>query len=196
MPDGQSIDKKNTKEKTSKNITEVKIAVSGKSGCGNTTVSRLVADALDLRFINYTFRSLAQEKGLNLKTIMELAEKDDSWDKEVDNHQVELARKEGGCVLGSRLAIWMLQEADLKVYLTARPETRAKRIQSREGGPLGNIAKFTTARDKQDHKRYLRIYNINNDDFAFADLVIDTDEINPGEIAEKIIAEVEKKISG
>ena len=178
-----------------KNINNVKIAISGKSGCGNTTVSRIVADALDLRFINYTFRSLAQEKGISLNTIMELAETDDSWDKEVDSHQVELARKEGGCVLGSRLAIWMLPEADLKVYLTAKPDTRARRIQIREGGPLKNIAKFTTARDKHDHDRYLRIYNINNDNYAFADLVIGTDDITPAEIAELIIAEIERKLS-
>ena len=179
----------------SKSIDNVKIAVSGKSGCGNTTVSRLVADALNIRFINFTFRSLAQEKGLNLKEVLELAEKDDSWDREVDSHQVELARKEGGCVLGSRLAIWMLPEADLKVYITAKPETRAKRIQSREGGPLSHIAEFTASRDIQDHERYMRIYNIDNDDYSFADIVIDSDEVSPAEIAERIIAELNKKLA-
>ncbi|MDR0624827.1 MAG: cytidylate kinase, partial [Treponema sp.] len=39
----------------------LKIAVSGKSGCGNTTVSKIVADTLGLEFINFTFRSLARE---------------------------------------------------------------------------------------------------------------------------------------
>ena len=176
----------------SKNIKDVKIAVSGKSGCGNTTVSRLVAEALELRFINFTFRSLAKEKGLDLNEVLALAAKDDSWDREVDTRQVKLAREGGGCVLGSRLAIWMLEEADLKVFLTARPETRAKRIQDREGGNLEEIARFTASRDMQDHERYLRIYNIDNDDFSFADLVIDTDEIGPEEIAKMIIEELER----
>ena len=180
---------------SSKSIREAKIAISGKSGCGNTTVSRLVADALDFRFINYTFRSLAQEKGMSLKKVLEMAAKDDSWDREVDSHQVKLARKEGGCVLGSRLAIWVLPEADLKVYLTARPETRAKRIQSREGGLLNNITEFTAARDRQDNERYQRIYSIDNDDYSFADLVIDCDDIGPAEIAELIIAELNRKFS-
>jgi len=36
----------------------MKIAVSGKSGCGNTTISRLVSEKLELSFINFTFRSL------------------------------------------------------------------------------------------------------------------------------------------
>jgi len=176
-----------------KNLSDAKIAVSGRSGCGNTTVSRLVADTLGIRFINFTFRNLAQERGIELKEILELAAKDDSWDREVDSRQVELARKGGGCVLGSRLAIWMLPEADLKVYLTATPEIRAKRIQSREGGSLDHIAEFTADRDKHDHERYLKIYNINNDDYSFADIIINSDDINPTEITEMIVAELNRK---
>ncbi|MDR1617782.1 MAG: cytidylate kinase, partial [Treponema sp.] len=93
----------------------IRIAISGKSGCGNTTVSRMVAGDLGLRFINFTFRSLAEERHITLREVMEKAALDDSWDREVDTRQVALAREGGGCVLGSRLAIWMLPEADLKV---------------------------------------------------------------------------------
>jgi len=180
---------------SNKSLKDVKITVSGKSGCGNTTVSRMVADALDIRFINFTFRTLAYEKGIEFKEILALSAKDDSWDREVDTRQVELAREDGGCILGSRLAIWMLPEADLKVFLTARPETRAKRIQVREGGDIGEIAEFTAERDRQDRERYMRIYKIDNDEYSFADLVIDTDDISPADIAELIIAEIKRKIS-
>jgi cytidylate kinase len=178
-----------------KSLRQVKIAVSGKSGCGNTTVSRLLADSLELTFINVTFRTLAKEKGIDLAKVLALAAKDDYWDREVDSRQLELAREEGGCVLGSRLAIWMLPEADLKVFLTARPETRAKRIRNREGGSLEKIAAFTAERDRQDRERYIRIYNIDNDDFSFADLVVDTDDSGPAEITELIIAKIKEKLS-
>jgi cytidylate kinase len=166
---------------------DIKIAVSGKSGCGNTTISRMVAEKLDLRFINFTFRSLAKERNLDLKQVLVLAASDDSWDKEVDSRQVRLARESGGCVLGSRLAIWMLGEADLKVYLRARPETRAMRIEKREGGNLEEVAAFTAERDRQDHSRYIRIYNIDNDNYDFVDLIIDTDDLSPEQIADIII---------
>jgi cytidylate kinase len=132
---------------------------------------------------------------MDLKDVMAEAAKDDSWDREVDTRQVELARENGGCVLGSRLAIWMLPEADLKVYLTARPETRAKRIQNREGGNLETIAEFTAERDRQDRERYIRIYNIDNDDYTFADFTIDTDMISPARIAEMIIEKLRLKFS-
>jgi cytidylate kinase len=165
----------------------LKIAVSGKSGCGNTTVSRLVAERLGLRFINFTFRTLAEERRISLAEVLEKAARDDSWDREVDRRQVALAREGGGCVLGSRLAIWMLPEADLKVYLRAASETRALRIMKREGGTLEEIAAFTARRDLQDHQRYLRIYQIDNDDYGFADLVIGTDNLDPAGIASLIV---------
>jgi len=179
---------------SSKNTNNVKIAISGKSGCGNTTVSRMLADALNLRFINFTFRSLAGEKGLRLEEVLSLAAQDDSWDREVDKRQVEMARMDGGCVLGSRLAIWMLPEADLKVFLTASHEIRVKRIHGREGDNFDKVAEFTASRDRQDHERYMRIYNINNDDYSFVDLIIDTDDIDPPGIVKLIVAELNKKL--
>jgi cytidylate kinase len=153
----------------------------------------MLAEIFNLRFINFTFRSIAQERGVELKTVLELASKDDSIDREVDTRQVALAREEGGCVLGSRLAIWMLEEAGLKVYLEASPQVRAKRILNREGGSIEEISAFTEERDRQDHARYLKIYNIDNDNYSFADLIIDTDNLTPQEIVDRIIAGMREK---
>ena len=170
----------------------IRIAISGKSGCGNTTVSTLLAKKLGVNLINFTFRQLAAEKGMTLAEVLEAAKTDDSYDKAVDTRQVELAMQ-SSCVLGSRLAIWMLKEADLKVYLLASDEVRAKRIQNREGGDLAEIAAFTAARDKNDSNRYRELYGIDNTDYSFADLVIDTAKYNPDQIVELIMAEVEKR---
>jgi cytidylate kinase len=162
------------------------IAVSGKSGCGNTTVSKLTAETLGLVCVNFTFRNLAQEHNISLKEVMALAVTDQWWDREVDRRQVALARESQGCVLGSRLAIWMLPEAALKVYLEASLETRVRRIINREEGAYDETAAFTAERDRQDHERYLELYSIDNNDYAFADLVIDTSLYTPQEIAAQI----------
>lgn len=170
----------------------IRVAISGKSGCGNTTVSTLLSEKLGVTLINYTFRQLAAEKGLTLAQVIENAKTDDSYDKYVDSHQVELARKES-CVLGSRLAIWMLKEADLKVYLYASDETRAGRVFNREGGDLEEIKRFTAMRDSEDSRRYKELYNIDNSDYAFADLIIDTANYNPEQIVDLILAEIQKR---
>jgi CMP/dCMP kinase len=166
---------------------DIKIAISGRSGCGNTTVCKMTAETLNLRFINFTFRTLAEENGIEFKKLLELAAEDDSWDKKVDTRQVMLAREEGGCVLGSRLAIWMLNEADLRIYLDASPLVRAQRILKREGGSIEDVASFTAERDRRDHGRYMRIYNIDTDNYSFADMIIRTDDITPPQIVNMIL---------
>ena len=171
---------------------ELRIAISGKSGCGNTTVSTMLAEKLNIKLINYTFRTLAQERGMTLPEVIEKAKTDDQYDIYVDKHQVELARKES-CVLGSRLAIWMLKEADLKIYLYASDETRAERILNREGGDLQQIKDFTSMRDNQDSARYLKLYNIDNNKFDFVDLYIDTATKNPEQIVQFILEYLEMK---
>ena len=168
----------------------MRIAISGKSGCGNTTVSTLVADRMNYPLINFTFRSLAEERGVDFWEFCRQAEMDDQIDIELDTRQVSMAMEQEDCVLGSRLAIWMLKEADLKVYLTASIEERAMRIHKREGGSFTQRLKETTLRDANDTARYKRIYNIDNSDPSIADLVIDTDTLEPQQIADMIIEKI------
>lgn len=165
------------------------IAVSGKSGCGNTTVSEKLAKRLGLRLINFTFRSLAAERGITLQKVLELARDDPAWDREVDQRQVAMAR-EGDCVIGSRLAIWMIPEAALSVYLHASPETRARRIWNREGGKYEEVLAFTQSRDAQDTARYAELYGIDNNRYDFADLSINTERLGPDRIVDIIATAV------
>lgn len=162
------------------------VAISGKSGCGNTTVTTMAAQALGFTMINYTFRNLAKDLDLPLMDLIDKAKTDPQYDRQVDKRQVELARP-GNTVLGSRLAVWVYPEADLKVYLTADSKTRAQRIHNREGGDLELIQIETQKRDQEDRQRYLELYHIDNDDYGFVDLVIDTAQFLPEEIVDQII---------
>jgi cytidylate kinase len=166
---------------------KIKIAISGRSGCGNSTVSRLTSEKLGFKMINYTFHTIAEEKGMDFKELCRLAEKDPSWDHYLDDKQLELAA-EGDCILGSRLAVWLLKDADLKVFLDAPQEVRAQRIQKREGGSYEDIYKETVERDSRDHTRYLKLYNIDNEKYDFVDIVINTANFTPEEIAGQIAA--------
>lgn len=163
------------------------IAISGKSGCGNSTVSRLLAERLGYTLVNFTFRNLAAERGVSLPEIIALAEEDYSYDRIVDARQVELARR-GECVIGSRLAIWMLPDATLRVYLSANAEVRAKRIWTREGGDYDSVLAFTRERDAKDRDRYRRIYGLDNDDFSFADIIINTEHFEPAAEVDIIVS--------
>lgn len=170
----------------------MRIAISGKSGCGNTTTSTRVAERLGYPLINFTFRNLAKERGVEFWEFCRMAEEDDSIDRELDRRQVAMAMQEAHCVLGSRLAIWMLKEADLKVYLTASKQERASRILKREGGTFEQRLQETISRDANDTARYARLYGIDDTDPSVADMVIETDGLTPDEVASVIIAQVRR----
>ena len=171
-----------------------RIAISGRSGCGNSSVSTILSERLHLKLVNYTFHNIAEDKGIDFQELCQMAETDPQWDYFVDENQVKLAM-DGSSVLGSRLAIWMLKDADLKVFLTASPETRAGRIQKREGGVFEQRMVETAARDERDHARYKKLYDIDNDDYAFADLVINTDRLDQHQVAD-IIEGAARTIAG
>ncbi|OHD75639.1 MAG: cytidylate kinase [Spirochaetes bacterium RIFOXYC1_FULL_54_7] len=166
------------------------IAISGKSGCGNSTVSRLLADRLKRRLVNYTFHTMAEEMNIPFEKLLEMASADTSYDRLLDERQVAMAHEEN-CVVGSRLAIWLVRDAELKVYLHASSEVRAERIRKREGGIPAEVLAFTKKRDGLDRERYLSIYGIDNDRFDFADLVINTERLYPERIVDVIDAAVD-----
>jgi CMP/dCMP kinase len=170
---------------------EIRIAISGKSGCGNSTVSKIISEKLNCKMVNYTFHNIADEEGMDFKEFCLMAEKDPKWDYYVDEKQVEMAMVSSS-VLGSRLAIWMLKEADLKVFLTASPEVRARRIHKRESGELKSVMEETEARDERDSARYKKLYEIDNSDYGFCDLIINTDNLDQDKVAAIILAAIGK----
>ena len=78
----------------------MRIAISSRSGCGNTTVTRLVSEKLGYPMINFTFRQMAEERGMEFWAFCRLAENDYEIDKELDRRQVEMAMAIPDCVLG------------------------------------------------------------------------------------------------
>jgi cytidylate kinase len=82
----------------------------------------------------------------------------------------------------------MLKDADLTVYLTASLAVRAARIQRREGGDFDAVLQKTHARDERDRQRYMNLYGIDNNEYGFVDLPIDTENLAAEQVAERIIS--------
>ncbi|GAH34622.1 unnamed protein product [marine sediment metagenome] len=118
-----------------------------------------------------------------------LAENDDKYDLFVDQRQVELAAS-GQCIMASRLAIWLLKNAELKVYLEASPQVRAGRIAGREGLTVDQALKAMVKRDNRDHQRYMRLYGIDIDRYDFVDLIVDTEKGDQFHVVDQIIKKV------
>jgi cytidylate kinase len=167
----------------------LRIAISSLSGCGNTTATMNVGRTLDLKVVNYTFRDLAADIGVSFEEIHDRSQQNRTFDYLTDLNQIRLSLQPK-VVVGSRLAAWLVN-ADLRVWLQASLEERAKRIFRREvdkGLTYESVLYRTLQRDEQNRKRYLQLYGIDSNDRSDFDIIINTEKLTAEQVSSLIIA--------
>jgi cytidylate kinase len=152
------------------------ITISGLHGTGKTSVAKRIAEEFGLRIVSVgsLFRSLAKERSLTLEEFSKIAEHDTKIDRMLDGRLKEEAEK-GDAVLDGQLSGWMAgDKADLRILLTAAPETRYQRIADRDSISLEQATRQTCAREKSERTRYRKLYGINIADLSVYDLILNT----------------------
>ncbi|WGI17210.1 (d)CMP kinase [Methanonatronarchaeum sp. AMET-Sl] len=165
------------------------VAVSGPAGAGTSTTSRSVAEKSNLKHIcaGQIFRQLANEKDMTLEEFSEYAEQNPKIDHDIDKRQQEIAENRDNILLEGRLAGWMAQNADIKVWLKAPLELRARRVARREDIQLEKALNEVKEREKSEKTRYREYYEIDIDDLTIYDLIIDTANWNKQSVINIII---------
>jgi cytidylate kinase len=167
----------------------MKIAISGHSGCGNSTATRNVGQALKLNIVNYTFRDLAQELQMSFDELHAQAPDNFIFDYLTDLKLIRAALSEK-IVVGTRLASWLM-DADLRIWLHAPLEARADRINKRESekhSSYESVLYKTLKRDEQNRKRYLKLYGIDINDHSDFDITINTGLLTAEQVSGLIVA--------
>jgi len=146
----------------------MKITVSGPPGSGTTTLARAIAEKHGFTLISAgeVFRDLAKEKGLTLAEFGALAEKDITIDALIDVRQKEIARTKDNIIIEGRLSGWMVEDADLRIWLNAPLACRAKRISARDGMDEYTARDMTLQREESERTRYRNYYKIEIDDLS------------------------------
>jgi cytidylate kinase len=153
----------------------IRIAISSHSGCGNTTATDNVGKTLRLDVVNYTFRDLASDLDIPFEEIQQKATGSRIFDFLTDL---------------KRLAGWLVN-ADLRVWLHAPLEARAKRIHQREPdkhASYESVLYRTLQRDEQNRKRYLEVYGIDINDRNDFDIIINTEKLTAEQVSSLIVA--------
>jgi cytidylate kinase len=166
------------------------VAISGPPGAGKTTLAKLVAKELGLRYVSVgeLFRSIAKSKGVKLVDAHRLAERDPSLDLEVDSKAYEVGL-EGGVVVDGHLAGWLLSRvADLKAFLTAPLEVRAERVAKRDGIPFEEALRQVSEREESNRRRYREVYGIEVDDLSCFDLILNTAKWSEEELGRLLVS--------
>jgi len=175
------------------------VTISGKPGSGKTTVAKKLSEKLDYNFYSMgdLRRKMALDRGMSISELNELGEKEDFTDKEVDEYQKELGKKEDNFVIEGRLSFFFISNS-LKVYLDAESEIRSERIfndkrESEKYGSLNEVEGVLSKRVESDMRRYDKYYGVNCYDVEKFDLIIDTSDISTDEVVDLILKFIEKK---
>jgi cytidylate kinase len=166
----------------------MKVTISGPPGSGTTTLARSIAEKHHFELISAgeVFRDLAKERGLSVAEFGELAERDITIDALIDVRQKEVAKEKDNIVVEGRLSGWMVEEADLRIWLTAPLACRAKRIANRDGMDEYTAREITLQREESERKRYHNYYKIEIEDLSPYHLVMNS-ELWSGEALAAIV---------
>ncbi|HEX59464.1 MAG TPA: cytidylate kinase [Methanomicrobia archaeon] len=170
----------------------MRIVICGLPGSGTTTAAKLLSNKLQMRMLSAgeVFRRFAKKLNLSLEDFSKLAEKDPSFDKQLDEFQKELAMREPDIIVEGRVSAFFVP-ADLKVWLEAPLEVRAERVAKREGIPFERAFSAVVERENSEKRRYKEYYGIDLSDLSVYDLVINTAKFNENEVVEIIMAAVQ-----
>ena len=178
------------------------ITISGKAGSGKSTVARLLSEKLSLKHysIGDLMRAIAHEKNLSLLELNKLAETDKSIDLELDNKLKELGKTKDNFVVDGRLAAFFIPNAKVKVFLDTEDKVRAERIlkdkrQQEKSKDLDEMIAVIRKREESEKKRYKQYYGADYFDEKLYNFVIDTTNLTPNKVVEKIIEFVKKNKS-
>lgn len=177
------------------------ITINGDAGSGKNTVGKLLAEKLKFKFycIGDIRRDMAKKRGMTLEEFNKLGEKESFTDLEVDSYQQELGTKEDNFVIVGRTSFHFIANSK-NIYLEVRPEIGAERIlkdkkrgKTEKYKDVEEAKKKLEERKQNDIRRYKKYYNIDIYDLKHYDLLIDTSDLSPEGVAEKIVEFVKEK---
>jgi CMP/dCMP kinase len=175
------------------------ITISGMPGSGKSTVGRLLAKQLGYKFYSVgDFRGeMAQKLGLTIDELNKVGEKDFWTDQKADDWQKKISRTEDNVVVDGWLAFHFIPKS-LKIFIEVDAKTAAHRIfinQRPDEKYLNSevaVEKQITTRLEETRKRFLKYYQVDFLNKDYYDLIIDSTNILPQEVVNKIIKHYER----
>ncbi len=188
-------------------MTGMIITISGHPGSGKTTVAKMLIDSLKLKhyYMGGIRRQIAKERGMTIEEFNKLGETDPSTDKVVDDFLVKLGKEEDNFIAEGRTAAYFIPNS-IKIFMDVDMRVGAERIlkdltekgmqgvrNEKIGLGVDDQERLLRERVESDRLRYQKYYGIDITDKSRYDLWVDTSDMTPEQVADKIIAFVKKK---
>ena len=176
------------------------ISIAGELASGKGAVSTILMQKLNYGIYRNGeyFRKLAKEMNMDVTTFNEYVKKHPEIDIKIEKSATEYAKEHDKFIIDARLG-WYAVPESFKVYLTVDIDEAAKRAFNDE--KRKSTESFDTLEEQKadlikrynlENERYFKLYNVHKEDLNNYDLVLDTTNNTPEEIAEKIKEEYEK----
>ena len=180
-----------------------KITITGDLGSGKSAVSKILCEKTGFEYVSTgrIQRQLAQELDLDTLEMNRRADTDPTIDQRIDGIFVDLGKDAKGYVVDSRMAWFFLPES-FKVYLQADVAVAAERIlndpsrKSEEYETKEEAIRKILARKQSENARFLVKYGADSTNLHNFDLVLDTTNRSPEQVAALILKSVLWKNAG
>ncbi|MFH1664372.1 MAG: (d)CMP kinase [archaeon] len=168
------------------------ITITSYPGTETKELSKLLALQTGLRYFsaNEIKKRIAVETNLPIEKIQE----EDFTEK--IKQIIEQEAKNNDIIIDHTLAAWIINNADLKVFLKAYKKTRAKKMSEKLKIPMGDSLEDIELKEKEQEKNFLNNYGINIYDLQVYDLMINTDKLDEESVIGIIKKYLEKMHKG
>lgn len=173
------------------------ISMAGDIASGKGTVTSLLQQELGYEiYKNGEYvRKLAKEMNMSIIEFQEYLNAHEEIDRQVEKSAAIYASEHDNLIIDARLGFYAVPHS-FKVYLRVDINEAAKRAyndslrkDTEVYESIDMAIKDIKYRYEQENMRYLKTYNVRRDDMSNYDLVIDTTEKSPKEVADIILRE-------
>lgn len=179
------------------------ISIAGDLASGKGTVSKIIAEKLEYGIYKNGeyFRKLAKEMNMDVTTFNIYVKDHPEIDRQIENSATEYSNDHNNFIIDARLG-WYAVPESYKVYLRVDTKIAAERAFNDQNRK--NTESFNTIEEQEkdlikrfnlENERYFNLYGVHKEDMSNYDLVVDTTELTPDEVASKIIDNYNKWLS-
>ena len=171
------------------------ISLAGELSSGKCTVSKILMEELNYgvyRNGDY-FRKLAKDKGMSVTEFNEYVKQHPEIDIQIENSAKEYSKDHNNFIIDARLG-WYAVPESFKVYLKVDLDVAAKRAFENQDEEK-QTERFDTVEEQKadmekryrlENERYFMVYGVRKEDLSNYDLVIDTTDLTPNQVADII----------
>lgn len=175
------------------------VTITGNLGAGKTSVcNELKKMGYDVISGGDIYRTYAQEHGITIVELNEMAKTDRSVDIQIDERTKKFGTEVDHTIFDSRIAWHFIPDA-LHIFLEVDPKTAAARVaidKARSGeqtySNLDREMEELQKRANLERERFMEMYGIDYFDQSHYDIIINTTHSSPRSVAKEIDQSVKR----